>query len=170
MPKFHKVIKGNLYEYSMTWIAVAGKGGKGSKKTELDEPRGIFVDTKFDTYVADCGNNRIQKFSLGKIDGITIVGSESFVHYSYSLSCPTAIILDAESSLFIVDSHNHRIIRTADDDIRCIIGCDGFSTKSTQLLFPFSLSFDSLGNLFVMDTGNNRIQKFEYLKNSCSKF
>ncbi|CAF1687349.1 unnamed protein product, partial [Adineta ricciae] len=117
---------------------------------------------------ADCGNDRIQRFSLGQVDGKTEIGSKSLQH-PYSLSCPTAITFDAQRYLFIVDSNNYRIILAGPTDVRCVIGCDGISIKSTLLLFPSNLAFDGFGNLFIVDSGNDRIEKFEYSKNSCDK-
>jgi len=37
-------------------------GSPGSGHGQLDDPRGVVVDTKGNLYVADSGNNRIQKF------------------------------------------------------------------------------------------------------------
>ncbi len=41
---------------------VGGIGSAGSTSNTLNNPRGIFVDTTLNLYVADCGNNRIPKF------------------------------------------------------------------------------------------------------------
>ncbi|UJR19304.1 hypothetical protein I4U23_022433, partial [Adineta vaga] len=62
----------NLHETIMIWTTVAGNGIKGSAANQFDHPHGIFVNIKFVTYVADCGNNRIQRFPSEKIDGTPI--------------------------------------------------------------------------------------------------
>ncbi|CAF0778639.1 unnamed protein product [Adineta ricciae] len=170
MSKNHLVIKKDIYSPVMGWEAVAGTSEKGSTSVHLNDPRGIFVDIKFDTYVADCGNDRIQRISSGQMEGTTLVGSTLLAKRQYLLSCPTAIILDIQQFLFIVDSKNRRILRSGPTDIFCVIGCDGLNIKSTQLLLPTSLAFDNFGNLFVVDSGNHRIQKFEYSSNSCDMF
>lgn len=42
-------------------------GSPGSGNVELDDPKGVVVDTKGNLYVVDSGNNRIQEFdSNGK--------------------------------------------------------------------------------------------------------
>ena len=58
----------------------------------LFNPRGIFVNTQFDLYVADCGNKRIQQFHLGDINGITIAGNG--VSNTITFKCSIAIIVD----------------------------------------------------------------------------
>ena len=166
MPKDHQVIKRSLNEVSPATIIVAGTGNEGSTSYTLNNPHGIYVDTQLNTFVADCGNNRIQRFSLNDRNGVTIVGSISAQH-QYSLSCPTGITLDFQQFLFIVDSNNHRILRSGANGVHCIIGCNGTNIKSTELFSPSNLAFDNIGNLFVVDSGNNRIQKFQYSKNSC---
>nr|ACD54717.1 NHL repeat containing protein-like protein [Adineta vaga] len=166
MSNFHQIIKIYMHERAMTWIAVAGTGEAGFTSLDLDHPYGIFVDLKFDLYVADCGNNRIQRYLSGNINGITEVGSTSARH-TLALSCPTEVTLDYQGFLFIVNSNNHRILRSGSNGIHCIIGCHHSGSTSTQLLFPFNIAFDSFGNLFAVDSGTNRILKFQYLKNSC---
>ncbi|CAF0735875.1 unnamed protein product [Adineta steineri] len=162
----HKVIKRWLNGNEMISTTAAGTGRSGFASNELHGPMGIFVDLNFDLYVADCGNDRIQLFKSGESNGITIVGQGSSNNI-IPLDCPSGIVLDADKYIFIVDQHNHRIIQSGPDDIRCIIGCDGKGSQSHQLYFPTSLSFDSYGNIFITDHHNHRIQKFDFLLNSC---
>jgi hypothetical protein len=168
MSDHHQVVKKTLQSDINTLEIVAGNGSRGSTRTMLNEPRGIFVDTDF-LYVADSGNDRIQRFRLNESHGETVAGNES--NKTMSLSRPTAVALDANGSLFIVDSGNHRIVESGPNGFRCIVGCSNSSgLASDQLSSPWSLSFDSYGNIFVSDWGNNRIQKFILKTNSCSKF
>ena len=143
-------------------ILVAGNYSKGSSFDMLSEPHGIFVDINFNLYVADCGNNRIQRFELGQKTGTTVVNN--------ILNCPTGVILDSDNNLYIVD-HFNRIVRSRESIFECLVGCtnEPGSTSST-LDNPFSLAFDSYGNIFVTDMNNNRIQKFTLISNSCSKY
>ncbi|CAF1545031.1 unnamed protein product, partial [Adineta ricciae] len=167
MPEHHRVIKKNLNEVMLIVITVAGTGKQGSNSDMLNKPHGIYVDTQLNTFVADCGNNRIQRFtSKGRFDK-TEVGDKSSAQHQYSLSCPTGITFDFQQFLFIVDSNNHRILRSGTNGVHCVIGCNGINIKSTELSSPSNLAFDNFGNMFVVDSGNNRIQKFEYSKNSC---
>ena len=160
----HKVVKKSLDDISSTTTTVAGNGTQGSSSKLLNGPFGIFVDTNFDLYVADCGNNRIQLFRLGETNGTTVAGSTS-ANPTISLSAPRYAILDGNKYLFITDLNN-RIIGSDENGFRCIVACSMSSgATSNQLSYPLSIAFDSFGNLFVADQSNNRIQKFRLLSN-----
>ena len=145
---------------------VAGTGSQGSTSNLLNGPFGIFVDTNFDLYVADCWNHRIQLFRLGQINGITVAGSTS-PNLTISLNYPSHVILDGNKYLFITDDYN-RIVGSDENGFRCIVACLGGGSTSDKLSYPRSPAFDSFGNLFVADLNNNRIQKFWLLTNLSS--
>jgi hypothetical protein len=136
----------------------------------LNTPYGIFVDTNFDLYVADYGNNRIQLFQSGQLSGITLAGATSLTT-TITLNNPTGIVLDADKYLFIADNGNSRIIGSGPNGFRCLFGCFGsWGSASNQLYWPCSLSFDSYGNMFVTDLANSRLQKFILLNNTYGKY
>ena len=142
----------------------AGDGTSGSAMSQLKDPEGIFVDFDFNLYVADRGNNRIQRFMCDNTSGTTIPTG------SIVLNQPTGVVLDIDDYLFIVDMSNNRIIGSGPNGFRCVAGCSGIAGGSAvQLKNPITLSFDSIGNMFVVDKDNNRVQKFLVLTNSCSK-
>jgi sugar lactone lactonase YvrE len=164
-----QVVKRSLNDPDITSIIVAaGTGSRGSEFNELNGPRGIFVDVKFDLYVSDCFNNRVQLFQSGESNGITVAGYGS-PNPTINLNYPTGIVLDAEKYLFIVDSDNDRIVGSSLDGFRCLVGCYGHGSQSNRLSSPNSFSFDRSGNMFVADEWNGRIQKFEYLESSFGK-
>ncbi|CAF3900634.1 unnamed protein product [Adineta steineri] len=144
----------------------AGTGIRGSASSQLNSPRGVFVDVNLDLYVADCYNHRVQLFQSGESNGITVAGSGS-LNPTIILRCPSGIILDGNKYLFIVDYGNDRIISSGSSGFRCLFGCYGSGSQSNELNYPSSLSFDRFGNMFVTDSFNHRIQKFQYLEESC---
>jgi len=165
----HQIIKKSSNNDANTSNIVAGNGINGSTSNMLSEPHGIFVNTKFVLYVADSGNNRIQRFGSGQLNATTVVGSD--VSGTITLNYPTGIVLDSQGYFFIADTNNNRIVGSSGNGFRCIVGClDESGSGSNQLYFPSGLSFDSSGNLFVTDTYNNRVQKFLLTANSCGKF
>ena len=165
----HKVVKKSLNDSSSTMTTVAGNGSQGSASNMLHNPNGIFVDTNFDLYVADCWNHRIQLFHLGQTNGITVAGNTS-ANLTISLYYPTDVILDGNRYLFITDTDNHRIIGSDENGFRCIVACSMSSgATSNQLSSPRSIAFDSFGNLFVVDQNNHRIQKFRLSTNFCNR-
>ncbi len=169
MGDLHQVVTKSLNSGSNALKIVAGTGSAGSTSNMLYNPRGIFVDTNFDLYVADYSYNRIQLFQLGQLNGITVAGNRSSTT-TITLSYPTGIVLDADKYLFIVDYSNHRIVGSGPTGFRCLVGCSGPGSASNQLSLPWSLSFDSYGSMFVTDLNNNRIQKFVLSTNSCGMY
>jgi hypothetical protein len=164
----HHVVAKSLNSSSNTSAIVAGTYCPGSTSYMLYYPCGIFVDVNFDLYVADCGNNRIQRFHSGQLDATTVAGKG--ISGTFTLSCPTGVVLDAGNYLFIVDSGNHRIIGSGPNGFRCIVGCFSWSGPgASQLWYPQSMAFDRYGNFFVADMENSRVQKFVLLNNSLSK-
>jgi hypothetical protein len=166
---FHQVVKQYLNDSAATSTIRAGTGISGNGSDMLSSPYGIFVNTDFDLYVADCGNDRIQIFPSGQLTGFTVAGSGAPA--TITLSCPTGVVLDTDNYLFIVDRDNHRIVASGLNGFRCVAGCTGLnSSSSSQLQYPQSMAFDSYGNIFVTDRDNNRIQKFILQYNFCGKF
>ncbi|CAF1569672.1 unnamed protein product, partial [Adineta steineri] len=149
----------SLNSNSNIWTIAAGTGCAGSTSNTLHDPRGIFVDTDLNLYVAECTNNRVQKFLSGQVNGITLAGTGATG--TISLNCPTGIALDADNYVFIADYFNNRIVGSGPNGFRCVLGCTNVAgSASNQIYYPSSLSFDSYGNMFVADRYNNRIQKF----------
>ncbi len=164
----HQVVARSLNSGSSTSTIVAGTHCPGDTSYMLYYPCGIFVDVNFDLYVADCYNNRVQLFHSGQLDATTVAGNGK--SGTFTLLCPTDVVLDDDNYLFIVDSGQHRIIGSGPNGFRCIVGC--FSSTGfaySQLYYPQSMTFDRYGNFFVADMENSRIQKFVLLNNSLSK-
>jgi len=166
----HLVMKKFLGNHNdLLSVTAAGTGTEGSDNIRLAYPFGIFVTDKFDLYVADFGNHRIQLFKHGSQSGTTIVTNGSYEHIE--LSFPTGIVLDADGFLFIVDYGNHRIIGSGPNGFRCVVGCSGRNGSAPNLLSnPITMNFDNYGNIIVVDRGNHRIQRFRLATNSCGKF
>jgi hypothetical protein len=164
----HRVITASLNFGVSTAVTIAGTGVSGSAPNLLSGPVGIFVDINRDLYVTDSGNQRVQKFVLGQVNGTTVMGNGALV--SSPLNFPRSVTLDRDGNLFVADSNNHRIVTLGPNGFRCIIACLGGSgLSSIRLNGPAAIAFDTHGNIFVADTFNNRIQKFRLSSNSCSK-
>ena len=150
------VVKRSLADGINTSLTVAaGNGTPGTSPSLLYSSNGIFVDSQLNLYVADCDNNRVQRFALDQLSGTPVAGVGA--SGTIDLHWPTDVILDGDDFLFIVDNYNHRIVGSGPAGFRCIVGCSGGGgTAPSQLNQPRSLAFDSEGNLFVVDSGNGR--------------
>jgi hypothetical protein len=166
----NEVITKPLNSPSNTFTIVAGTGSQGSASNMLNSPNGLFVNSNFDLYVADCSNDRIQLFPSGQLNAITVAGNGS-LSPTIALNLPIGVVLDADNYLYIVEHNGNRIVGSGPNGFQCLVGCTGTpGPASNQLSNPWSLSFDSYGNIFVTDQGNSRIQKFILITTLCGKY
>ena len=159
----HHVLSRSLASSSNTLTVFAGTMCGGSSINMLNRPHGIAVDTNFDLYGADYGNNRVQRFRLGQSNAITI-------NITLQLNDPIGVVMDSNKYLYIADLNNHRVISSGPFGSRCIVGCSGSSgSTANKLDGARNIAFDSYSNLFVTDQGNGRLQKFQLLTDLCGK-
>lgn len=126
----------------------------------LRDPRDVVVDKAGLLYVADSGNNRIQRIAA---DGTAITvagtGAEGFAGdggpaAKALLSNPASLALDSSGNLFIADSGNSLIrVVTPDGVIRTL------SLSGGQLSSPTDILAGANGTLWVADSGNKRVVK-----------
>ena len=144
-------------------------GSKGTGDGEVDEPRGIAVDPSGDVWVADTGNDRIQKFnSSGEYQ--CKIGAEGSGEGQFS--DPRGIAADSEGSVWVADAGNDRLQEIGPDcEYLGQLGKAG--SGEGGLSEPRDVALDPSGNLWVADSGNHRIEKFgsngEYLASCGSK-
>ena len=142
---------------------VAGGNGRGSAANQLSSPRGIFVDSQGNLFIADEVNSRIQKWALGATLGITVAGGNGMGFDANQISYPNDVFLDIKGDLWIVDTFKSRIqkwVIGARSGIT-IIGDNGTGSAANQLFLPEGIFVDSQSNLFISDLYNNRVQKWE---------
>jgi DNA-binding beta-propeller fold protein YncE len=96
-------------------ITGAGNGVGGIGLNQLNTPAGICVTRDGQTlYVADNGNNRIMKWTIGAAQGSVFAGSASGVagNTNLLLNQPGDVALDpTETYIYVSDYGNHRIQR-----------------------------------------------------------
>eukprot|EP00746_Dinoflagellata_sp_MGD_P070026 gnl/MRDRNA2_/MRDRNA2_28643_c0_seq1.p1 gnl/MRDRNA2_/MRDRNA2_28643_c0~~gnl/MRDRNA2_/MRDRNA2_28643_c0_seq1.p1 ORF type:complete len:1132 (+),score=160.29 gnl/MRDRNA2_/MRDRNA2_28643_c0_seq1:100-3495(+) len=122
-------------------VVVAGGNGAGSAASQLFEPSGVYVTADGSLYIADSGNFRIQRWSLGAKEGSTVLGGTRGTGAT-QLAYPKRIVLvdhvmssidpsrqepghAATSTIYVVDSGNHRVQRFPPITVltsRCTLG------------------------------------------------
>jgi RHS repeat-associated protein len=134
----------------------ASVGSQGSGNGELNSPRALAVDGAGNVWVADTGNNRIQKFN-SKGEYLSQFGSLG--SSSGQLSSPRAIAFDGSGDVLVADTGNNRIQKfSPKGNHLATIG--SFGTEPGKLKAPSGIAVDAEGNIWVADTGNNRVQVF----------
>ena len=110
----HRVIKASLNGGGNVTV-VAGGYGNGNGADQLSNPNGVCISQKTGAvFVADSGNNRIQKWMINARFGITVVGYPNGTSGNglYSLHTPYAVTLDSfETFLYVADFNNNRVQR-----------------------------------------------------------
>ena len=126
-------------------------GSKGSDIGQFNCPRGIAFDSTGNVYVGeDRSDTRVQVFSA-KGEHLRWLGDK--------LDCPHDVTIDANDTIYVCDSYNHRI---------CIFDLNGkliqlFGTKGTlpgQFDCPYGIAVDKSGLIYVCDQNNGRVQIF----------
>lgn len=131
-------------------------GSFGIGTGQLQRPSSLVADVSGNIYVADAGNDRIQKFAS---DGTVLgtwgkTGTEDGNFHS-----PMGVGLDGTGNVYVADSGNNRIQKfTAAGAFIGKWGAAG--TGDGEFRNPTAVATDGAGNVFVADRENNRIQKF----------
>lgn len=176
-------LEGNIY-VADSWnhrIQKFTKDGKymssfgiyGSGPSQFNELVSIAINHEDQLLVVDRCNHRIQWLDregnyLGAIGGrgriieedlAGLYGTppEKFSHPA--LEFPSDIALDSKNDVYIVDSHNHRILKF-DSNGKFILSFGKQGKEHGEFLYPQSIAIGQFDNIFISDLNNNRIQLF----------
>ena len=149
-----------ILRWNSTGITVAGVTGQpGNTSDKLSNPRGIGIDWSNALYIADGGNNRIQKYSNGASVGETVAGVGGG-----SLSRPFDVVVDLNENIFVADTYNHRIqLWTRGSSLgTTIAGITGVAGNSSNTLnSPYGITYDSITRgIYISDFGNFRVMYY----------
>jgi len=106
-------------------------------------------------WVADTGNNRIQRFSSegGYLSQVGTAGNNNGQFYK-----PEGIATGSSGSVWVADTANNRVQELTGSEF--VLKFGGSGSGSGQLEGPAGVAVDSSGDVWVADTGHHRVQEF----------
>ncbi|MGA2791297.1 MAG: 6-bladed beta-propeller [Candidatus Bathyarchaeia archaeon] len=141
----------------------AGNGcsSGGSGNGQFSGPWGLAVDSAGNVYVADSGNNRVEKFT-GTGTYVTQWGcvspSASFPACPASstngqFNDPNGVAVDSAGNVYVVDTYNNRVEKFTSSGT-FILTWGSLGSGKGQFYHPESVGADSSGNVYVTDIGS----------------
>lgn len=130
-------------------------GSRGSEPGFFKNPRGLAADSHGNFWVADTGNDRLQKFSIeGNL--LQVIGKSG--SGEGELSEPSGIAVSPKGNICVADTGNRRVQVFSPKGM--FLGAFG---KGGKLAGQFNeitdIAADGSENIYVVDRGNGRIVK-----------
>ncbi|MER7842537.1 RICIN domain-containing protein [Kitasatospora sp. NPDC096077] len=160
---------------TLAGTATAGYSGDNGPAAlaQVNQARGLAVDSAGTLYIADAANHRIRRITKdGRITTFAGTGAAGFsgngaAAASAQLNYPLAVAVDSTGAVYVSDYNNNRIRKiAADGRISTVAGTgavgsggDGGPADKAQLNYPRGLAVDATGTLYFADGGNHRIRK-----------
>ena len=117
---------------------------------QLSQPRGVAVDGEGNAYVADFGNDRIQKFGP-QLQFLKDWGEHGDL--SSQFKQPGAVAVGPDGLIYVADTWNQRVqVFTPDGEYK--------REWSDKFYGPRGIAVAPSGAVYLADTGNHRVRKF----------
>ena len=140
-----------------------------SNNIGFNNPIGMVFDSAGNLYVADSGNNKIQKINTsGEVS--TFAGSDQGFANGQGTNAkfnePRGITIDSDGNLYVADTGNFTIRKiTPGGYVSTFAGSiSGFANGprlEAQFRAPVAIAIDSAGNFYICDSQNCLIQKID---------
>lgn len=118
---------------------------------QLSQPRGVALDGDGNAYVADFGNNRIEKFDRA-LKLVDEWGDQGNGEGQFKQPCDVAV--GPDGLIYVADTWNQRVqVFNPEGDYRREWG--------GQLFGPRGIAVAPDGSVYLADTGNHRIRKYD---------
>src|SRR5262249_17891833 len=138
--------------FLLTW------GVPGTGNGELSSPQGVATDGSGNVYIADTGNDRIQKFDASGTF-LTTWGSNGSGNGQFLT--PRGVATDGSGNVYVADTNNDRIQKfDGSGTFLTTWGSTGFPGNGL-FTFPLGVATDGRRNVDVLQTNNPRLQKFD---------
>ncbi|CAF3589001.1 unnamed protein product [Rotaria sordida] len=137
-------------------VIVAGTSSTGSQPQQLNLPYGLYVGLNDSVYVGDVGNDRIQLWLSGAIQGITVAGGQGYGSNATQLDGARDVYVDSAYNLIVLDTGNRRI-----QQYNLLSG----STIGTTIMSNLPLSCRNMfvesttGTIYLSDMYNHNVRR-----------
>ena len=143
----------------------------------LAAPRGLFVDSASNLYVADTADNRVVVFAYTE-NAPPYGAAAAYTIGSSVLNSPADVALDSGGNVYVSDSGNNRVlifsspISIVGPSLTGVVGQPDTTSKAVNwdagnglasadsLAQPLGVYVDRQDTLYVGDAGNNRVLQF----------
>ncbi len=134
-------------------------GTRGAAPEQFNEPRGIAIGAGGSLYVADTGNNRIDKYTATITEVKFLRTFATLGTGNGQLKVPYGITTDSEGHVFVADTGNNRVqeFGSAGTFFQAF-GKEG--TLEGKFKSPKGVAIDTAGNPWIADTANNRVSNW----------
>jgi sugar lactone lactonase YvrE len=138
---------GNLADVTLQGVFVEAPGASALLPDELRSPSGVGVDRQGNIYIADSGDNLVEKISpAGKpLMRWSEAGGKPFNN-------PQGVKVDAAGNIYVADQANNRVVKLSASGRSTAPWGRGDSGPNT-LNAPIALAVDGAGNVWALDAG-----------------
>jgi sugar lactone lactonase YvrE len=142
---------------------VAGTGSDTTNSSGFKTPSWLYIDANNTLYICDQQNNRIQMWTNGSSNGVTVAGNNTGTSGTNTtlLKQPFAVTFDDNGFMYVSDQGNNRVQRFPPNSLNSttVAGqADGSSPNGlNSLKSPSGIAVDNNSNLYIADTGNHQI-------------
>lgn len=138
--------------------ATAGYSGDGGPavNAQLNNPRGLAVDSQGNLYIADASNSCVREISKGIIStvagqcGVAGSGGDGGPATKATLNAPTGVAVDASGNLYIADSAGCDVRKVSGGTINTVVS---FPPQGQYCYGAERIAVDPKGNLYFTENG-----------------
>ena len=140
-------------------VYVESFGSQGAADGQFETPYGIAVDTDGNVYVADSGNDRLQKFvpSAGTLSHVWSYGSRGTGDGEFR--SPSGVDVDSAGDIYVADTENHRAQKftPSGGTLSHVWSYGSYGYRYGEFRNPYAIAVRSNGTVYVADYGNDCI-------------
>ena len=153
------------FVWNQIGVIIAGTSAPDPVSNQLGGPACIYIEARDTLYICDTRNFRIQMWTTGAANGITVIDT------TVEDDRRVALISDTYGYLCISDDKTERLLRYApiSTNRATVAGYNGISSSALYALnSPMDIAVDGNLNLYIADSRNQRVMKWGPNATNCT--